>query len=78
MNNPSLLKWTVTCAALIACMLLLPCVAEACPNCKSSVAHDSNGMALGFAWSIAFMLAVPVTIVSAWAIAIRKYLQQLR
>ncbi|MCP4082472.1 MAG: hypothetical protein GY743_19735, partial [Planctomycetaceae bacterium] len=45
---------------------------------KSSVAHDSNGMALGFAWSIAFMLAVPVTIVSAWAIAIRKYLQQLR
>jgi len=61
------------CAGLFAA----PGVLEACPNCKSSVAHDSNGMALGFAWSIGFMLAVPTTIVSAWIIAIRKLFRHL-
>ncbi|MDG2013871.1 MAG: hypothetical protein P8J33_10215 [Pirellulaceae bacterium] len=77
MRKPKLHTLTDFCSVMTICVLF-PCVAEACPNCKSSVAHDSNGMALGFAWSIAFMLAVPVTIVSAWALAIRKYLQQIR
>lgn len=58
-------------------VLCLATSVDACPNCKNSVAQDSNAMAIGFAWSIALMLAVPLTIVSAWAIAIRRYCRRL-
>ena len=64
---------------LIVAMVLLGVTAEvsACPNCKNSVAHNSTAMAAGFAWSIALMLAVPLTIVTAWGIAIRRYCRDL-
>jgi len=49
----------------------------ACPNCKASIA-GSNGMAVGFAWSIVMMIAVPFSILTAWAVAIRRHLKRFR
>ena len=58
----------------ILCLVLLSLVmahtAQACPNCKGSVAANGDSMALGFAWSIALMLAMPALIVSTWAIVL--------
>ena len=68
---------TVLLILIFAGLFTAPSILEACPNCKSSVAHNGNGMALGFAWSIGFMLAVPTTIISAWIIALRKHLRLL-
>jgi hypothetical protein len=65
-------------SGILFCTLI--CIASelwACPNCKNSVARNSAGMSLGFAWSIGLLLAVPLTIVSAWAVAIRRYCRQL-
>lgn len=61
--------------------LMVACVATAvyaCPNCKSSVARDGQGMSLGFAWSILLMLMAPMGIISAWAIAIRRHLRRFQ
>ena len=46
-------------------LVLLPCVAEACPNCKDSLAESdpaSLGIVQGFFWSIMLMLSMPALI----------------
>ena len=50
--------------------LVMAQTGHACPNCKGAVAANGDSMALGFAWSIALMLAMPAMIVSTWAVVL--------
>jgi hypothetical protein len=45
----------------IAALAAWPALAEACPTCKDSLAHDpaAAGMVRGYAYSILFMLSMP-------------------
>ena len=57
---------TMVCGLFVAtALVLLPCVAEACPNCKDSLAESdpaSLGIVQGFFWSIMLMLSMPALI----------------
>jgi len=57
---------TLVCGFVVATVLLsLPGVAEACPNCKDSLAESdpaSLGIVQGFFWSIMLMLSMPALI----------------
>ncbi len=56
---------------LMALVIMVPPL-WACPNCKTAVADNSSGMALGFAWSIALLLGVPALIIAGWGIALMR------
>jgi hypothetical protein len=55
MNSRS--SWLLT----VALVLLLAAVAEACPNCKETLAGDpaQQGLARGIYYSILFMMSMP-------------------
>ena len=63
---------------LLASSVLLVDSALGCPNCKTTVAGEGDGMATGYALSILIMLATPATILAAWWIGIRRLLRQLQ
>ncbi len=56
--------WTLAATSLVS----LPGLA--CPTCKGAL-HD-NGVATGYAVSILFMLAMPITIGMFWALLIHR------
>jgi hypothetical protein len=53
-------------------MLSLHCpeTLQACPTCKDHLA--ANGLDTGYAFSIAIMILVPVTIVATWTVLILR------
>lgn len=55
---------------------MFPLEAEACPNCKNSVALNGGSMAAGFAWSIALMILMPLSIVTGWLLALRRLIKR--
>ena len=59
-------------------VLVVASSVSACPNCKNSVAQESDAMSIAFAWSIGFMLTIPFAILSAWAISIRRYFLRIK
>ncbi len=63
------IRWILT---FLFLSLALAQTVQACPNCKGAVAAHGS-MALGFAWSIALMLAMPALIVAAWAIMLYRF-----
>lgn len=62
--------------------------AWACPNCKDGLAHydaangragySANGLQAGFSYSVMFMLAVPLSLVGAGGLAVRRLVKQGR
>jgi len=48
--------------------------AMACPTCKDSL--HSNGVAMGYAISILFMMGMPFLIVAFWAVLIYRLRKQ--
>jgi len=54
---------------------LFPSVAEACPNCKDTLAEHGGRLQYGYALSIALMIAMPFGILAAWATAIYRMLK---
>ena len=49
--------------------------ASACPNCKEAVTLDAGevaNMASGYNWSVAFMLAVPFSMLGTGAFMVRR------
>ncbi len=55
--------------------LLTPAPASACPSCKEAVAEgavEASSLARGYNWSILFMIAVPFTMMTTGALAIRE------
>ena len=64
------MKRTLTILILITLLYgLLPAEAWACPTCKSSL---HGGLALGYAISILFMMAMPFLIFAFWVVAIMR------
>ncbi len=62
---------------ILAAVLLLLSSAQvrACPNCKEAVADgavEASSLARGYNWSILFMIAVPFTMMTTGALAIRE------
>ena len=57
----------LTAAAALLLIVLYCSVADACPNCSSGLAEQSDGgdMVAGYFWSILFMMAMPFTIFTA-------------
>lgn len=49
---------------MFACFLMIPSVANACPNCKDALAGSHRDVA--FAASILFMMATPFLLLAAW------------
>lgn len=49
----------------------------ACPSCSDNFTGGSGNASVGelFSWSVLFMLAVPMTIVAAFTIVIRRRLR---
>jgi hypothetical protein len=49
--------------------------ARACPNCKEAVSlssEEASNMSSGYNWSVAFMLAVPFSMLGTGAFMIRR------
>jgi len=61
-------KLIVAALLVLALGLALPGLAEACPNCKDTIAGDdpSQNLARGFYYSILFMLSMPFLIVGTF------------
>ena len=63
------LSWIV-----ISSMVLLDLpAANACPTCKNAL---SDSMAIAYAWSIGFLLVVPLIMIGIWIIALRQLSRQ--
>ncbi|MGE3777284.1 MAG: hypothetical protein AB7F89_08880 [Pirellulaceae bacterium] len=55
----------IRCGVILAlglAMLFLVPIADACPNCRETLAGEPDGLARGFFWSILFMLSMPFLI----------------
>ena len=67
-------------AAILLCVTLLillcPEGALACPTCKEGLANGHDGVALGYYWSILFMMAMPFLIFASWAFFIWRALRK--
>ena len=53
------------CLTLAIVLVLLPTLAQACPNCKDALAQndpDHMNLVRGYFWSIMFMLSLPYVI----------------
>ena len=53
--------------------------ASACPNCKEAVSLDAgevSNLASGYNWSVAFMLAVPFSMLGTGAFMVRRAVRQ--
>ena len=55
--------------AVVAVVVLIGSVAEACPTCKSGLEDESTGGNLiqGYFWSIMFMMATPFAILGCFS-----------
>lgn len=52
---------------------------SACPNCKEAVSLDAGeatNLSSGFNWSVAFMLAVPFSLLGTGAFMVRRAVRQ--
>ncbi len=67
------MNWKTGLLASLTFLVLLVGIADACPNCKSSIASGSAGLAVGYAWSIGVLLAAPATILAGWVVALVRH-----
>ena len=51
---------------------VIPEVAEACPTCKAGLGGKHDGAALGYYYSIIFMMATPFMIFTFWGLYIYR------
>ena len=67
-------RWGIA-VALVLMLLASPTIrdARACPNCREAVANDASDagrQAIGFGWSILFMMAMPFTLLGAGSVMV--------
>ena len=60
---------TRTLLMIVTLLAMMPSQAMACPTCKSAL---HSGLALGYAISILFMMAMPFLIFAFWAFMIMR------
>jgi hypothetical protein len=68
---------TVILSQAVSALILVPCFnrASACPNCKEAVSLQEGevaNVASGYNWSVAFMLAVPFSMMGTGAFMVRR------